>query len=75
MIPYFSAWLIHLQYCIQYSSKNLWNLSHKHMEMPGCILSTVADGTLLIKHHAISTHNAEQIEIENYYLYSKHYWK
>ena len=38
-------------------------LTHKHMEMHGCILSTVATDALVLKHQAISIHSAEYIFI------------
>ena len=34
--------------------KILLDLTHKHLEMPGCIFSTVATDTLVLKHHMLS---------------------
>ena len=34
-------------------------LTHKELEMHGCILSTVANDALVLKHQAISIHSAE----------------
>ena len=38
-------------------------LTHKQLEMHWCIISTVATDTLVLKHQAISIHNAEQVII------------
>ena len=35
-------------------------LTLKHRETHGCIVSTVATDTLVLKHQAISIHNADQ---------------
>ena len=54
-------------------------LTHKHMEMHGCILSTVVDDALVPKHQTICTHSADQIYIafnkfyKKYYIYSRWY--
>ena len=34
-------------------------LAPKHWEMHGCVVSTVATDTLVLKHQAISSHNAD----------------
>ena len=40
------------------------NSTHKHLEMHGCILSTLATDTLVLKHHqTISTHSVDQTYI------------
>ena len=36
-------------------------LTHKHLEMHVCILSTVATDAPVLKHRAISTHSADKI--------------
>ena len=36
-------------------------LTHKQLEMHGCMLRTVATDTLVLKHHAIGAHNADLI--------------
>ena len=33
-------------------------LTHKQLEMHGCVLSTLATDALVVKHQAISTHSA-----------------
>ena len=35
------------------------SLTHKHLEIHGCILNTVATDALVLKHQAISTHSAD----------------
>ena len=35
-------------------------LTPKHRETHGCVVSTVATDTLVLKHQAISIHNADQ---------------
>ena len=35
------------------------HLTHKKMEMHGCLLTTVATDALVLKHQAISIHNAD----------------
>ena len=34
-------------------------LTHKQLQMLGCLLSTVATDVLVLKHQAISTHSAD----------------
>ena len=41
------------------ASLDLNELTHKHLEMLGSVLSTVATDALMMKQQAISTHNAE----------------
>ena len=38
-------------------------LTHKQLEMHGCVLSIVATDGLVLKHQAISTHIADYIVI------------
>ena len=38
---------------------NLFALTLKQLEMHGCILSNDTTDTLVLKHQAISTHNAD----------------
>ena len=38
-------------------------LTHKQLEMHGCILSTVATDVLVLKHQAISIHSADLMSI------------
>ena len=53
--------LVHfLQYLFGYQW--LW-LTHKQLEMHGCVLSTVATDALVLNHQAISTQSADSIVI------------
>ena len=36
-------------------------LTHKQLEMHGCVISTVATAALVLKHQAISNHSADKI--------------
>ena len=53
-----------------------WYLTHKMLDMHGCILSTVATDALVLKHQAISIDNAEQISIASDQIQTKtlHLW-
>ena len=52
-------------------------LTHKQLEINVCVLSTVATDALVLKHQAISTHDAEYIFIvldqfhAKYYIYNE----
>ena len=48
-------------------------LIHKYLEMHGCIHSIVATNALVLKHQAISTHNADYIFISLYLFVQKYY--
>ena len=37
----------------------VYGLTHKQLEMPGCMLSTVATDALVLKHQALSTHSSD----------------
>ena len=39
--------------------EELLHLTLKHREMHGCVVSTVATDALVLKHQAISIHNAD----------------
>ena len=39
----------------------LWILTHKKLEMYGCVLSTVATDVLVLKHQAITVHSTDWI--------------
>ena len=41
------------------SCLNMKNLTLKHRETHGCVVSTVATDALVLKHQAISIHNAD----------------
>ena len=48
-------------------------LTHKQQETHGCILSTVATDALVLKHQAISIHNADWIAIVLDQFHTKKY--
>ena len=51
------------QYNIQYSHhENIKPpITLKHLELQGCVLTTVATDALVLKHQAISNHSADKI--------------
>ena len=57
------ACLIYIKYKIFFSEKKhsviILSLTLKHQEMHGCVVSTVATDALVLKHQAISIHNAD----------------
>ena len=54
-------------------------LTHKQLEMHGCICSNVAVDALVLKHQAISTHNADKFVLyqanfmQIYCIYNEQY--
>ena len=40
-------------------TKFLWSLTHKRLQIHGCLLSTEATDALVLKHQAISTYRAD----------------
>ena len=58
---------IHIYTYIKYGNQShhknqclIWSwLTHKHRETHGCVVSTVATDALVLKHQAISIHNAD----------------
>ena len=61
--PFYFGFNVLKVWCHTYQGKlNHWDLSHltlKHRETHGCVVSIVAPDALVLKHQAISTHNAD----------------
>ena len=53
-----------------------FHLTPKHWETHGCVVSTVATDALVLKHQAISIHNADQIFIvlDQFHIRILHLW-
>ena len=53
-----------------------WCLTLKHRESHGCVVSTVATDALVLKHHAISIHNADLtfIVLDQFHIKISHLW-
>ena len=51
-------------------------LTPKHQETHGCVVSTVATDVLVLKHQAISIHNADQtfIVFDQFHIKALHLW-
>ena len=51
-------------------------LTPKHQETHGCVVSTVATDALVLKHQAISIHNADWIFIvlDHFHIKILHLW-
>ena len=52
------------------------SLTLKHRETHGCVVSTVATDALVLKHQAISIHNADKtfIVLDQYHIKISHLW-
>ena len=51
--------------------QTLLMLTHKWLEMHGCIINTVATDDLVLKYQVISSHNADKIFIELHQFHTK----